>query len=58
VRLRQLCCHPQVSNEDRKILGEATQSLDQVRDKMIAHKQVGAPFLIIIRLAIIFVVKL
>lgn len=39
VRLRQLCCHPQVSSEDRKILGEASQSLDEVRDKMIKHKQ-------------------
>jgi SNF2 family DNA or RNA helicase len=39
MRLRQLCCHPQVSSEDRKILGEASQSLDEVRDKMIKHKQ-------------------
>jgi len=34
----QLCCHPQISNEDCSVLGDRRRSMLEIKDKMIAHK--------------------
>ena len=35
---RQICCHPQISSEDRNILGEKPKKLEEIREEMINHK--------------------
>ena len=30
-RLRQVCCHPQISNEDQEVFGVEQKSLEEVR---------------------------
>ena len=36
-RMRQLCCHPQISAQDRTVLGEESKTLEEIRIGMIAH---------------------
>ena len=33
--MRQLCCHPQISARDRQALGDETQTLDQIRVRLV-----------------------
>jgi SNF2 family DNA or RNA helicase len=35
--LRQLCCHPLISDKERNILGNTELSLEEVRDGLVAH---------------------
>ena len=35
--LRQLCCHPLVSDKERSILGNSELSLSEVRDGLISY---------------------
>ena len=35
--MRQLCCHPQISAQDRTVLGEESKTLEEIRIGMIAH---------------------
>ena len=35
---RQICCHPQISSEDRNILGDKPKKLEEIREEMITHK--------------------
>jgi len=37
--LRQLCCHPNISDHDIETLGAEELSLEQVRQKLIEHKK-------------------
>lgn len=39
LRMRQLCCHMQISEIDRRVLGIEKKTLDDIRKEMIAHKQ-------------------
>eukprot|EP00771_Trimastix_marina_P003072 gnl/Trimastix_PCT/4259.p1 GENE.gnl/Trimastix_PCT/4259~~gnl/Trimastix_PCT/4259.p1 ORF type:complete len:1215 (+),score=377.13 gnl/Trimastix_PCT/4259:68-3712(+) len=39
VLLRQLCCHPQVGTEFHAMLGDAALSMDELRRRMIGHKE-------------------
>lgn len=39
LRLRQLCCHSQISDNDVKIFGDEQKSLDEIRTLMISRKQ-------------------
>jgi len=38
-RLRQLCCHPQISDTDAKLFGLEQRSLEEIREVMIGHKK-------------------
>jgi hypothetical protein len=38
-RMRQICCHPQISAADRAILGDSPKSLEQIRANMLEHTQ-------------------
>jgi len=38
VKLRQLCCHPQVSKDWAKVLGSSICTIEKLRDKMINFK--------------------
>ncbi|PRP81645.1 putative superfamily II helicase [Planoprotostelium fungivorum] len=38
-RLRQICCHPQISKLDRSILGDEGKSLEEIKEAMITHKE-------------------
>eukprot|EP00697_Spironema_sp_BW2_P008604 gnl/Spiro4/23246_TR11487_c0_g1_i1.p1 gnl/Spiro4/23246_TR11487_c0_g1~~gnl/Spiro4/23246_TR11487_c0_g1_i1.p1 ORF type:complete len:375 (-),score=98.04 gnl/Spiro4/23246_TR11487_c0_g1_i1:519-1643(-) len=35
--MRQLCCHPQISSQDRAVLGEEGKTLDEIRVAMQSH---------------------
>ncbi|AYV79346.1 MAG: hypothetical protein Faunusvirus10_9 [Faunusvirus sp.] len=37
--LRQLCCHPNISDKDIEALGTESLSLEEVRQKLIEHKK-------------------
>jgi len=39
LHMRQLCCHPQISNEDCSVLGTERKSMDQIKHTMIKHKK-------------------
>lgn len=39
LRMRQLCCHPQISDEDRSILGSAPKTLEEIRTVLLQHAQ-------------------
>jgi hypothetical protein len=39
MRLRQLCCHPQISDVDNEVLGSDAKTLDEIRELMIEQKQ-------------------
>ncbi|RUS34003.1 hypothetical protein BC938DRAFT_482876 [Jimgerdemannia flammicorona] len=37
VRLRQLCCHLQISEQDRTVIGETRRTLKEIREIMVEH---------------------
>ena len=39
ITLRQLCCHPLISDKEREILGNLNLSLDEVKQGLIKHHQ-------------------
>lgn len=39
LRLRQLCCHPQISDQDRHILGDSKKTLEEIRVLFVEHTQ-------------------
>ena len=39
LRLRQLCCHPQISDTDRSVLGDQKKTLEEIRVILIDHTQ-------------------
>ncbi|VVU94425.1 SNF2 family N-terminal domain [seawater metagenome] len=39
VTLRQLCCHPLISDKEREILGNASLSLSEVKSGLLEHHQ-------------------
>jgi hypothetical protein len=39
LRVRQLCCHVQISNMDKVILGSEKLTLDEVRQRTIDHRE-------------------
>lgn len=37
LRLRQLCCHLQISEQDRHVIGEKPKTLHEIREIMVKH---------------------
>eukprot|EP00727_Mastigamoeba_balamuthi_P009804 m51a1_g5446 putative superfamily ii helicase (1071) ;mRNA; r:198018-201704 len=37
LQMRQICCHPQISKEDRDVLGEEKKTLEEIRKDLITH---------------------